>query len=103
EMLVVVSGEAEERVVELLDEAVKVAVLQEQAKVGGVQYRFAHGFFRQTLYEELSAPRRIRLHQQIARALEQQYAERLDEHAAELAEHFAHSSSPEDLAKAVQY
>ncbi|MHB8574028.1 MAG: protein kinase domain-containing protein [Dehalococcoidia bacterium] len=101
--LVTVSGDIEDRLVDLLDEAVKVAVLQEHAKTGQVQYRFAHAFFRQTLYEELSAPRQIRLHHQIARALEQQYAGRLPEHAAELADHFAHSSDPEDLAKAVQY
>src|SRR5205814_7435438 len=101
--LVAVSGETEERVVELLDEAVKVAVVQEQARLGTVQYRYTHAFFRQTLYEELSAPRRIRLHQQVARALEQQHATRLDDRAAELAEHFAHSSDPVDLTKAVHY
>ncbi len=58
-------------------------------------YRFTHAFFRQTLYEELSAPRRIRLHQQVARALEDVHARRPEEHAAELAEHFAHSSDAE--------
>jgi hypothetical protein len=39
----------------------------------------------------------------VARVLEQQYAVRLEEHAAELAEHFAQSSDPGDLAKAVRY
>ena len=67
-----------------------------------MRYRFAHAFFRQTLYEEMIAPRRMRLHQQVARALEARYARRLDEHAAELAEHFAHSTDPADLAKAVE-
>ena len=64
------------------------------ARPGSVRYRFAHAFFRQTLYEELIAPRRLRLHQQVARALESQYASRLEEHAAELAEHFAQSHRP---------
>ncbi len=68
---------------------------------GAIRYRFTHAFFRQTLYEELIAPRRLRLHQQVARALEAQYASRLEEHAAELAEHFSHSTDPADLAKAV--
>ena len=68
---------------------------------GTVVYRFAHAFFRQTLYEEIIAPRRIRLHQQVARALESVYASRLDDHAAELAEHYAYSSDPSDLHKAV--
>jgi hypothetical protein len=39
----------------------------------------------------------------VARALEQQFAGRLTEHAAELAEHFAQSTDPEDLHKAVRY
>src|SRR5262249_46498478 len=72
-------------------------------QAGVLAYRFAHAFFRQTLYEELFTPRRIRLHQQVARALERRYATRLEEHAAELAEHFAQSTDPEDLAKAAQY
>jgi tetratricopeptide (TPR) repeat protein len=68
-----------------------------------LRYRFAHAFFRQTLYEELFSARRLRLHQQVARALEQQYGSRPAEHAAELAEHFAQSTDPEDLRKAVRY
>jgi hypothetical protein len=39
----------------------------------------------------------------VARALEEVHARRLEEHAAELAEHFSHSTDPEDLKKAVEY
>jgi len=49
------------------------------------------------------SPRRIRLHQQVARALETIYGRRVEEHAAELAEHFSYSSDPENLRKAVDY
>ena len=35
--------------------------------------------------------------------LEERYEERLEDHAAELAQHFAHSSDPADLARAVAY
>jgi eukaryotic-like serine/threonine-protein kinase len=93
----------EEQLVAALEEATHVAVLEEQTRPGLIHYRFTHAFFRQTLYEELSAPRRLRLHQQVARALEGQYGGRLDEHAAELAEHFAQSTDHGDLAKAVHY
>ncbi len=93
----------EEEALGKLEEALKVGVLEEQARVGGVQYRFAHAFFRQTLYEELSAARRLRLHQQVARALEIQYQGRVADHAAELAEHFTQSTDPADLQKAVSY
>ena len=43
------------------------------------------------------------MHQQVAQALEAVYAARLEEHAAELAEHFSHSSDPSALAKAIEY
>src|SRR5207244_221166 len=85
------------------EDAQRVGVIEDQSRAGVLRFRFAHAFFRQTLYEELFMPRRLRLHQQVARALEQQYASRRDEHAAELAEHFAQSSDPVDLGKAIEY
>jgi tetratricopeptide (TPR) repeat protein/archaellum biogenesis ATPase FlaH len=98
-----VAGIKEETFVEALKEAVQMSVLEERSQVGIVRYRFTHAFFRQTLYEELIAPRRLQLHQQVARSLETQYAKRLEEHAAELAEHFSQSTDPVDLVKAVDY
>jgi hypothetical protein len=86
-----------------IEETVRVGVLEERAQPGSVRYRFTHAFFRQTLYEEIIAPRRLRQHQKIARALEAHYSTRLEEHAAELAEHFAQSTDRADLAKAVDY
>ena len=95
---------SEEEIESALEEAVAAAILEEHSVVGAnVTYRFTHAFFRQTLYDEIIAPRRIRLHQQIARVLEDVYGNRLEEHAAELAEHYAFSSDAADLAKAVHY
>ena len=98
-----ISGLEEEPLMQALEEALKVGVLEEQSRPGVIRYRFAHAFFRQTLYEEMIAPRRLRLHQEVARALETQYAGRLEEHAAELAEHFSQSTDPNDLVRAVEY
>ncbi len=104
EVLQKVAGMTDEEIFKALEEARKAAVIEERTGVGAtVNYRFAHAFFRQTLYEEIIAPRRIRLHQQVARALEEVYKARLEEHAAELAEHFSYSSDPADLTKAVNY
>ena len=87
-----------------LEEAKGAAVVEERSAVGAaVTYRFSHAFFRQTLYEEIIAPRRIRLHQQVGQALEGVYENRLEEHAAELAEHFSYSPDAEGLDKAVSY
>jgi len=99
-----VAGVAEEQLFAALEEASATSVVEERRGGGsGVRYRFVHAFFRQTLYEELFTPRRIRLHQQVARAMERRYAGRLDEHAAELAEHFTQSTDAEDLGRAVEY
>ncbi|HEY96819.1 MAG TPA: hypothetical protein G4O16_01400 [Dehalococcoidia bacterium] len=98
-----VSGIEEEIFVNNLKEAVQLSILEERSQVGSIRYRFTHAFFRQTLYEELIAPQRLQLHQQVARSLETQYEKRLEEHAAELAEHFSQSTDPADLKKAVEY
>ena len=99
-----VAGLTEEDLYAALEEASGVCVVEERSAAGsGVSFRFAHAFFRQTLYEETFAPRRIRLHQQVGRALEQMYSARPEEHAAELTDHFAQSTEHEDLQKALSY
>jgi hypothetical protein len=99
-----VAGLEETELEAALADAMAIAVVEERGTLGATAtYRFTHAFFRQTLYEETIAPRRIRLHQQVARTLEEVFAQRLQEHAAELAEHFAYSSDADALAKAVIY
>jgi DNA-binding CsgD family transcriptional regulator len=93
----------EDATFEAVEEAVRSGVLEETVRPGAVQYRFTHAFFRQTLYDELSAARRLRTHQLIARVLEDRYAGRLEDHANELAEHLTNSTDPVDLAKAIRF
>jgi tetratricopeptide (TPR) repeat protein len=103
ETLKAVAGINEDVFVDALKEAVRLSVLEERSQMGIVRYRFTHAFFRQTLYEEMIAPQRLKLHQQIARSLETLYAKRLEQHATELAEHFSHSTDPADLKKSAEY
>ncbi|HEU4759168.1 MAG TPA: protein kinase, partial [Dehalococcoidia bacterium] len=98
-----VAGVSEEELLSALEEAVRVSLLEEMRGQREIRYRFTHAFFRQTLYEEMIAPRRLRMHNEVAKALEEHYAAHLQEHAAELAEHYSHSSTEEDLRKAVEY
>jgi len=98
-----VAGLPEEDLYQALEEASERAVVEQRQALGTVAFRFTHAFFRQTLYEEIFVPRRIRLHQQVGRALETVYGRRLEEHAAELAEHFVQSTEHEDLEKALRY
>jgi tetratricopeptide (TPR) repeat protein len=103
ETLKAVAGINEDVFVNALKEAVRLSILEEHSQRGVIRYRFTHAFFCQTLYEEMVAPQRLKLHQQVARSLEILYAKRLKEHAAELAEQFSHSTDPTDLKKAVEY
>jgi DNA-binding CsgD family transcriptional regulator len=97
------TGLSPEQLAAALAEAVRTAVLEERLRVGGAHYRFAHALFRQTLYANLPASERLRRHPQVARALETLYGPRCDDHAAELAEHFARSMDADDLATALDY
>ena len=103
ETLKAVAGINEDVYANSLKEAVRLSVLEERSQRGLVHYRFTHAFFRQILYEEIIAPHRLKLHQQVARSLEGLHTRHLEEHAAELAEHFSHSTDPADLKKAVEY
>jgi tetratricopeptide (TPR) repeat protein/archaellum biogenesis ATPase FlaH len=103
ETLKTVAGINEDIFVNALKEAVRLSILEERPQRGVVRYRFTHAFFRQTLYEEMIAPQRLKLHRQVARSLETLYAKHPEEHATELAEHFSHSTDPADLKNAVEY
>jgi DNA-binding CsgD family transcriptional regulator len=99
-----VAGRNEEEIVVALEEAQDRAVIEPFGSgIGSLSFRFTHALIRQTLYAELFVARRMRLHQQVARTLEEVHKRHLTEHAAALADHFAHSTDPADLAKAVAY
>jgi len=54
---------------------------------------FIHALVRHALYEQLSPPRRVRLHRQIAEAMEHCFGDRVAEHAAEVAEQYHRSAA----------
>ena len=104
DVLQLVADTHEDVLFSAIEEAKGVGVVEERTSVGtGVTFRFTHAFFRQTLYEEMFTPRRIRFHQQVGRALEEVHSRRLEEHAAELTDHFSQSTEEEDLGKAMRY
>jgi tetratricopeptide (TPR) repeat protein len=67
------------------------------------QQRFAHALIRDTLYEGLRVPERIRLHRRAGEVLETLHAEDPEPHLAELALHFFEAAKDGDAGKAVAY
>jgi predicted ATPase len=64
------------------------------------RYAFVHALYQQVVYERLGAGQRVRLHQRLGECLETAYGTRVDEVAAELAEHFVRS---QDAGRAALY
>lgn len=83
--------------IEALDEALHAGLLVEAP--GG--YAFAHALIRQTILDELTAPRRMRLHRRIGEAIEALPA--ADRHLEALALHFAQASLDGQAEKAADY
>jgi DNA-binding SARP family transcriptional activator/class 3 adenylate cyclase len=84
--LALLSGGPEDDVLDTLDEAIAARVV---ADVPGstTRLRFAHVLIRDTLYDGLTAARRVRLHRLAEEALERLYGDGAGPHLAELAHH----------------
>ena len=66
-------------------------------------YSFAHALVRDTLYEELSPPKRSALHERTGLAIEEICGGNVEERLGELAHHFLEAAPRGDLAKAIDY
>jgi class 3 adenylate cyclase/tetratricopeptide (TPR) repeat protein len=89
-----------EALLDALDEALRHRILAEVPGAAG-HYSFAHALIRQTLYEELGAARRMRLHWRAGEALERRHARALEAHASAIAQHFADGVLAGDALRAV--
>lgn len=102
EVLRAVVEEPEDRILDLLDEALAAQVLRERAGAAAT-YEFTHALIRETLYEEVSTPRRARLHRRIGEAIERAAGTQIDARLADLAFHFHEAAGVGDATKAVEY
>ena len=73
-------------------------------EVSATRFRFAHALVRATLYESLTAARKVTVHRKTAEAIETIHDGALDDYVPALAHHWARASAPVvDTAKAVDY
>jgi DNA-binding SARP family transcriptional activator len=82
-----VCGLGEDELFAAIEEATAARFVGDVPGVIG-RLRFSHVLMRDALYDQLAAPRRMKLHREIAAALEERYAGSLDRHASELAHHY---------------
>lgn len=97
DVLCAVADHSEDVVIDALDDALRARIVEE---TGADHYRFSHALVRTTLYDQLSATRRRRVHRRTAAALEKLHPDDV----SALAHHFV-EGGPEhgDTSQAVRY
>lgn len=91
----------EEELLDLLDGAVRAALLQEGASPG--RFSFSHSLVNHTLCEVLGATRKAQTHRRIAEALEEMCGDDPGDRLPELALHWLRATAPQEPAKAAEY
>jgi hypothetical protein len=97
-----VAGLSGEALLEPLGEAFDARVIEE-AEAGAGRWTFSHALVRQTLYDEIRVPERVRLHRRIGEALEETYGASDEAPLSELAHHFFEAAPGGDSEKAIAY
>jgi tetratricopeptide (TPR) repeat protein len=77
-----------ERLTELLEELKSLEIIYELGLAPEPAYIFKHALIQDVAYQSLLKERRRELHRAVGLAIEEIYADRLNEHAEELAHHF---------------
>jgi tetratricopeptide (TPR) repeat protein len=102
EALARAGGRDLEALLDVLDEAIGSGLVVEVPGARG-RLRFVHVLVRDTLYDELPATRRLRLHRDVAEALEGLYERDPEPYLAELAHHFGLAVPVADADTAARY
>ncbi len=92
----------EDELIDLLEEAQHAAVVDELPDSPG-RYSFSHALVQHTLYEDLGATRRTRVHKAVGEAIERLYGMNNEDRLGELARHFLLATRPTDAHKAISY
>jgi tetratricopeptide (TPR) repeat protein len=86
-----VAGLDETQALRAIDEALAAQLLRPGSDADS--YDFTHALIRHTLFGEMNPSRQVRIHRQIAKAMEKIWGERASEHAAEIAYQYSRSAA----------
>ena len=95
-------GKPREELAAAIEQAIESQVVSEAERSRG-RYAFSHALVRETLYAELTGPRRVEVHRRIGEALEQLHVADPDPPVAELARHFIEAAPAGEADKAIEY
>ncbi|MGA7871558.1 MAG: AAA family ATPase [Candidatus Binatus sp.] len=86
-----------------VEEAEKAGLIYSTLGYPEASFQFSHELIRQAVLSDLSAPRRQRLHLNVANAIERVHADALEDQAGDLAHHLWQAGRAADADKTVQY
>ncbi|MFZ0889772.1 MAG: adenylate/guanylate cyclase domain-containing protein [Candidatus Binataceae bacterium] len=95
-----VAGVPDQELERMLSDLQLAEFIFEQPALPEVEYVFKHALTQEVAYNSVLVGRRRLLHERVARAIEELYPDRLEDHLAELAHHYGRSAN---VAKALEY
>src|SRR5215469_5209645 len=103
DLLVLSVGEEEEALLDNLEKAEKIGILDSVLESREARFYFSHELVRQVILEEASAAREQRFHLKVADAIEKLYAGALEDHAIDLAHHLTRAGNLADADRSIRY
>ncbi len=103
DLLEAATGVDADLLLDRVEEAEKAGLISSNLQYPEARFQFSHELTRKAVLGDLSAPRRQRLHLQIAEAIERVYAGALEERVNDLAHHLHQAGVAADAAKTIRF